>query len=405
LKVLDVTEFYSPFGGGVRTYLTEKARQLSVQADVEHVIVVSSDRDAVESWQRTRVYRIRGPGVPASPGYHALLSRRKVRDIIQRERPDIIEVGSLYLAPWLVRRAARGVSARLVGFLHEDAHAVYVGHVLARAPRRLKTLANRLITRYLQAAYKGFDLGVAATPLGSETLTAIGLPEVRTVPLGVDTELFHPGRRDATWKAEVGATAQQPVALYVGRFSTEKCIHVVLDALPAIHAATALRLVLIGEGHLRSQLERRARNYPEMLTVLPFESDRSRLARAYASADVFIAPCPYETFGLAGVEAMASGLPVAGVAAAGIGRLLEGVTWGRTYRVGDAEGCARAVRGLLDSQPEELGRRARLAAVSDYSWERTFGTLLDLYRRLIQYRASPLRARRIAPRAAPITSE
>src|SRR5260370_30737119 len=94
---------------------------------------------------------------------------------------------------------------------------------------------------------------------------------------------------------------------------------VVLEALPQVHTSLGLRLVVIGEGHLRPRLERLARERPSMLCVLPFEADRSRLPRAYAAADLFFAPCPYETFGLAALEAMASGLPVVGVAAGGVG--------------------------------------------------------------------------------------
>ena len=404
MKVLDVTEFYSPLGGGVRTYLTEKARWLAARSDVEHVIVVSSDRDELEWWHRSRVYRVRGPGVPASPGYHLLLSRGKLAAIVRRERPDIIEIGSPYLAPWLVRRAVRGLSARLVGFLHEDARTLYVEHVLSWAPQPVRALAGWLLSRYLRAAHSGFDLGVAATPRGGETLAAFGVREIATVPLGVDTELFHPARRDPAWKTEVGASPQQPVALYVGRFSTEKCLDVVLEALPAVHDVTGLRLVLIGEGHRRKRFERLARGRPEMLAVLPFEPDRVRLARAYASADLFIAPCPYETFGLAAIEAMASGLPVVGVAAAGIGCLLDGVEWGRTYRAGDGRDCARAVRELLQSDPREAGRRARAAAVARYSWERTFGELLALYRRVVQCRPSQPRPKSSPPSAAPSKS-
>src|SRR5258708_12337159 len=91
-----------------------------------------------------------------------------------------------------------------------------------------------------------------------------------------------------------------------------------------------------------------------MLCVLPFEADRSRLARAYASADLFFAPCPYETFGLAALEAMASGLPVVGVAAGGIGRLLVGADRGRAHPGGDAAHCAPAWLGPRAPHPPPL---------------------------------------------------
>jgi len=367
VKLLDVTEFYSPQGGGVRTYLAEKARWLAPRHDVQHVIVVPSNRTAVDQWERSRAYLVRGPAVPASPGYHFLVAARSVADIVRREQPDVIEVGSPYFAPWLARRAARGTRARLVAFVHEN-------------PRLYAGRAAGLVARYLRAAHSGFDLAVAA---GADNLVGLGVPRTAVVPLGVDTALFHPARRDPGWKPEIGAAAEQSVALYVGRLSAEKGLNLVLDALPALHAVTRVRLVLIGEGHLRRRLERAARRRPAMLTVLPFEPDRARLARAYASADLFVAPCPYETFGLAALEAMASGLPVVGVGAAGIGRLLERADWGRTYRVGDAGDCARALRELLALDLRAAGRRARAVAVERYGWDRTFSDLLALYEELV----------------------
>jgi len=369
VKLLDVTEFYSPTGGGVRTYLTEKCRWLATRsrAEWEHVVVVAGPRDAEMRWAQSHVYSLRGPAVPASPGYHFLVAARKLAAIVRRERPDVIEVGSPYLAPWLARRAARDSGARLVAYVHEN-------------PRLYARRAAGLVTRYLRAAHRGFHLAVAAS---EANLCGLGVPRTAVIPLGVDTELFHPARRDPAWKGEVGAAAGQAVALYVGRLSAEKGLDVVLAALPEIHAVTGARLVLIGEGHLRRRLERAARAQPGMLAVLPFESDRARLARAYASADLFLAPCPYETFGLAALEAMASGLPVVGVDSAGIGRLLTDADWGRLYRVGDARECSRAVRELLALELPALGRRARTVVEERYGWGRTFGELFALYADLV----------------------
>ena len=369
MKLLDVTEFYSPTGGGVRTYLTEKCRWLATRsrAEWEHVVVVAGPRDAEMRWAQSHVYSLRGPAVPASPGYHFLVAARKLAAIVRRERPDVIEVGSPYLAPWLARRAARDSGARLVAYVHEN-------------PRLYARRAAGLVTRYLRAAHRGFHLAVAAS---EANLCGLGVPRTAVIPLGVDTELFHPARRDPAWKGEVGAAAGQAVALYVGRLSAEKGLDVVLAALPEIHAVTGARLVLIGEGHLRRRLERAARAQPGMLAVLPFESDRARLARAYASADLFLAPCPYETFGLAALEAMASGLPVVGVDSAGIGRLLTDADWGRLYRVGDARECSRAVRELLALELPALGRRARTVVEERYGWGRTFGELFALYADLV----------------------
>jgi alpha-1,6-mannosyltransferase len=397
VRLLDVTEFYSPWGGGVRTYLTEKARWVARQSDFEHAIVLPGDRDRVEVWQRSRVYFVRGPAVPASPGYHFLIARNKLAEIVRLERPDVIEVGSPYTAPWLARRAARRARSaspiQLVAFVHENPR-LYA----ARSPRAIRGVLDRFLARYLSAAHRDFALAAAAS---STNLDGFGVARTAVVPLGVDTVLFRPAWRDAAWREETGAWPGQPVALYAGRLSAEKGLDVVLEALPQVHAGIGLRLVVIGEGHLRPRLERLARERPGMLRVLPFEGDRGRLARAYASADLFFAPCPFETFGLAALEAMASGLPVVGVAAGGIGRLLFGADWGRTYRVGDPGDCARGMLELAALDLRALGARARAAAVASYGWDRTFTELVGLYRRLVSEAPSAARAVSSPPSPAP----
>jgi alpha-1,6-mannosyltransferase len=395
VKLLDVTEFYSPSGGGVRTYLVEKCRWLAQHSDWEHIVVVPGESDVETHWARSTVHVLRGPRVPASPGYHFLVARRKLREIVQRERPDVIEVGSPYLAPWLARRAARGTAARLVAFVHDNPR-LYA----SRLPWLVRGPLDALLATYVRAAHTGFDLAVAA---GAENLAGFGVSRTAVVPLGVDADLFHPGRRDPAWRTEIGVGPDQRVVLYVGRLSADKGLTVPLAALEDIHRATGARLVLIGEGHLRPRLERAARATPAMLSVLPFESDRARLARAYASADAYLAPGPSETFGIAAIEAAASGLPLAGLASAGIGRLLAGADWARTYRAGDVADCARAVIQVLSLDRASAGERARATVATRYSWDRTFTELLDSYGggALAARRDTAARASSSAPRPAP----
>jgi glycosyltransferase involved in cell wall biosynthesis len=212
----------------------------------------------------------------------------------------------------------------------------------------------------------------------------MGIDRVHLVPLGVDAATFSPSRRDPGWRREVGVRNGQPVALYVGRLATEKRLDVVLEALPQLHQETGLKLVLIGEGHLRAGLERRAAAHPDQLRVLPFERDRERLARAYASADLYLAPFPHETFGLAVVEAMASGLPVVGVASGALEELLGGAPWARLYPPGQTAQLRAGIIELLGIGPR-AGPLARIAATRQFSWEETFRRLERVYRNAVSH--------------------
>jgi len=386
VRILDITEFYSPLGGGVKTYLTAKAEWLAQQPDVSHTIVLPGEQDQETTLARSRVVLLGGPPVPASPGYHFLTAGWRIREILAEVQPDVVEIGSPFLAAFWARRAARTLPSppALVGFYHCDARRVYVDYGLRALPGVLRDAAGLGLERYLRGLYRSFAATIAATPSAQGALERLGVERVHLIPLGVDLETFRPERRDPAWRAAVGARDGQPVAVYAGRFATEKRLDVVLAGLPELHRTTGVKLVLIGEGHLRSQFETFARAHPEMLAVLPYQRDRAALARALASADLYVAPFPIETFGLAAVEAMACGLPVVGVDSGAIADLLAGAEWGRLYRPGDTRDFEQAARDLVSRDVRVLGAQARARAVACYGWERTFSALGKVYRGLLR---------------------
>ena len=391
MRILDITEFYSPLGGGVKTYLTAKAEWLAQQPDVSHTIVLPGEQDQETTLARSRVVLLGGPRVPASPGYHFLTAGWRIREILAEVQPDVVEIGSPFLAAFWARRAARTLPSppALVGFYHCDARRVYVDYGLRALPGVLRDAAGLGLERYLRGLYRSFAATIAATPSAQGALERLGVERVHLIPLGVDLETFRPERRDPAWRGAVGARDGQPVAVYAGRFATEKRLDVVLAGLPELHRTTGVKLVLIGEGHLRPRFEAFQQAHPEMLAVLPYQRDRAGLARALASADLYVAPFPIETFGLAAVEAMACGLPVVGVDSGAIADLLDGADWGRRYRDGDAGDFARAARELLASDPDMLRGAARAAAEARYDWHRTCSAVLDLYRASVHASTPP----------------
>jgi alpha-1,6-mannosyltransferase len=395
LKILDLTEFFSETGGGVGTYLRAKARWCAARNDIEHVLVAPGARSAEREWHGSRLYEIAGPPAPASPGYHVLWNPARLRKVLDRERPDVIELGSIYLAPWVLRLAQRGTPIPTVGFFHMDL-AGAVRRTLARAwPGAARTVVRDAISAYLRAAYARCGCVVGASEAAVRAMADAGITERRLAPFGVDLETFRPEARDPAWKAEVGA-AKRPVALFVGRLTVEKNLPVVLAALPEMHRRFGLKLVLIGNGGWRAALEAQAASSPDMLAVLPFEADRARLARAYASADLYMATSPHETFGLAALEAAASGLPIVGAAAGALDERLAGASWARLVPAADPRAWCDAVGELLAADPAVVRTAAR-ASVAGYSWDRTFDALLEVYRDAITRASRRASSTRTAP--------
>jgi len=379
----------------VGTYLRAKAEWCASRNDIEHVLVAPGPRNEEREWHGSRLWRIRGAPAPASPGYHLLTRPARLRDILQHERPDVVELGSIYLAPWVLRLALRGTRIPTVGFFHLDL-AGAVLRTLARAwPRPARAVMRAAISTYLRAAYARCRCVVGASEASLRAMADAGIAERRIAPFGVDFETFRPEARDPAWKAEVGA-AGRPVALFVGRLTAEKNLPVVIAALPEMHRRFGVKLVLIGNGGWRAALEAKAAAGPDMLAVLPFEADRARLARAYASADLYVAPSPHETFGLAALEAAASGLAMVGAAAGALGERLAGASWARLVPAADARAWSDAVGEVLTADPAVMRTAARASAAT-YSWDRTFAGLLGIYREAIAWASDSRRSQATDP--------
>jgi alpha-1,6-mannosyltransferase len=152
--------------------------------------------------------------------------------------------------------------------------------------------------------------------------------------------------------------------VHCGRLSPEKHVERSVDTVAELHeSGLDVRLVIAGDGPRREALERRAAGLP--VTFLGFVSSRPQVATLLASADVSLAPGPHETFGLAALEALASGTPVVVSASSA---LREIVAPGCGAAVSDhAPAFASAVTSLL-ADPEADRRAAARARAEQFPW-------------------------------------
>jgi alpha-1,6-mannosyltransferase len=382
--VLDITKYFGETTGGIRTYLLAKARYIQSHPELRHVLVVPGAHDNLAEEQGVRCYRLRGPRVPFDQSYRFLLATRTTRRIIEHERPDLIEVGSPWLVPWVTRRANRGLLAPMAWFYHTHFPGIIAPAIASTSSARRATA--QVAWKYVRRLASIFRGVLVASDTMGRALEREGVERVHRVELGVDLERFHPVRRgNATEVRRRLGLPDAPLVLYLGRFAGEKQIDTALRAWHEVERRTGAWLVLVGQG----PREARLRAMAEGLQVrwVPYLSDRNQVADLLATADLYLAPGPAETFGLSAIEAMASGTPVLSVDAGAVAERVRLSGAGALYAPDDPAAFAEAAIALLRGDLRRLGQRAREHAERHHDWATAFAGIIRVYRELTQANA------------------
>lgn len=381
LGVLDVTEWFGETSGGIRTYLLQKGQYVSQRPWLRHVMLVPGGVDSITEDLGVRTYRLQGPPIPRRKPYRFMLATRSIARIARHEQPDIIEVGSPFMVPWIVQRATRDLHVPMVCFYHSNVPRMF-------APRaELDTLARRAAYRatwhYMRRLDRLFPLTIVSSDYSARELAREGITRIARVPLGVDLDQFHPDWRARSTEArEAFGLPDAPLAGFVGRFANEKELNVLLDAWSSVEQRTGARLVLVGGGP--TELVLKAHPYASRVYFLPFQHDRSALALLLACFDIYVSPGRIETFGLSSLEALASGTPVLCANEGAVCEQVASSGGGRVFEAGESTSLAEQAIALFSDNLTTLGQQGRKFAEREHSWTSVFDRLFDVYRAVIK---------------------
>jgi len=279
---------------------------------------------------------------------------------------DLIHVCSPGPAGVAGALVSRGLGVPLVGSYHTELTA-YAG---LRSGQQLLADAMAL---GVSAFYGACDLVLSPSPASDEALERIGVAPAKVArwDRGVDSARFAPALRGSLRLPDAVNV------LYAGRITREKGADLLAEAfLRARDRNPRLQLVLAGGGPEQEYLQDRVGDAATFLGWL----EGVELARAYASADIFLFPSRTDTFGQVILEAQASGLAVVAVAEGGPRSLIEDGVSGLLCAP-DAEALAQAVLELADSPLlRERLARGGLASVAERTWERALDRLAAGYR-------------------------
>ena len=299
LRIAVVTETYPPEINGVAMTISRMVEGLRQYHEVELIRPRQNKMDSATHEPTLQEVLVRGFPIPRYPGLKlGLPAKRLLIERWSENRPDVVHLvtegplGSSALA------AARKLDIPVSSDFHTNFHSYSrhygFGWLYQAVAVHLRKLHNRT------------DTTLVPTRELLETLANDGYQNLQVVARGVDTKLFHPSKRSMELRRQWGLVGDDLAVIYVGRISAEKNLPLVLRTFEAMQAISAnLKLVLVGDGPVRADLQRKNPGY-----IFAGMRTGEDLAAHYASGDIFLFPSMTETYGNVTVEAMASGLAV-----------------------------------------------------------------------------------------------
>ena len=296
-----------------------------------------------------------------------------VRRLLQDLRPDILHT-HLYHPNLYGRLAALGLGIPVVAAVHNS-------YTRVKFHRRLW---NFLL------GWTSERILVGSTQVWDDVRHYDGVPASRLLLLPYGIRLAEP---DPAWSRPEARQALQVSGFVlgaVGRLEEQKGQVYLLEALAQVQSEIPeATLLLVGDGRLRPDLERRARELGLSARVR-FLGTRRDLPLIYRALDLFVQPSLWEGLPLALLQAMGAGLPVLATRVSGVREVINDDVNGRLVEPGDPQALARVLLELY-RQPE---LRARLAAKApdtireNYSLEAMLARLEELYLELWQQRTN-----------------
>jgi len=299
LRIAIVTETYPPEINGVAMTISRMVEGLRQRHVVELIRPRQNRQDSAKTGPTLQEELVRGFPIPRYPGLKlGLPAKRRLIKLWTGQRPDVVHLVTEGPLGSSALSAARKLGIPVSSDFHTNFHSYSrhygFGWLQKTVAAHLRNLHNRT------------DATLVPTRELRDTLARDGYQNLQVVARGVDTALFHPCKRSEKLRVQWGATAGEPVAIYVGRISAEKNLPLVVRTFKAMQAINPkLKLVLVGDGPVRAELQRQNPEY-----IFAGMRTGEDLAAHYASGDIFLFPSMTETYGNVTVEAMASGLAV-----------------------------------------------------------------------------------------------
>lgn len=388
--IVDFNNFWSPSGGGVRRYHLQKMafyENLSSETtdQVLSVFVMPDSKTFTEKKSDSLVIEhVEAFRFPGKWEYRFLWNPSQIEPVLAKYKPQVIEVGSPYLLPTMVRRAAKKIvpEAVLLSFWHADFPITYVQRPVAnKFGKALGNLSKNVAFWYARQEFKHFN-GIQVSC--NEVLRRLDrhkLPTSHWIPLGCDIQMFSPTKRDEALVQKLkDGNPDRLTIFFPHRFCEEKGIELLLGAYPILCEKLGCEpaLVFAGTGPYLPQVQEAVEKYPH-IQYAGFISSIDEMARHYASVDLGLALSGWETFGLSILESMACGNAQIGASTGAAAEHIRESGAGVVLKERTPQALADAIVELYHSDMAAMKQKARVYA-EKFSWADCFKRQLELYK-------------------------
>jgi glycosyltransferase involved in cell wall biosynthesis len=302
-----------------------------------------------------------------------LALRRCLHRRLSTDQYDVLHAHWVVPNGWIASSLARRHGIPLVVTLHGTDVAMAERH------RALRRLARRTFDAAGAVTATSDDLRLRSLSLGAHTSRAT------TIYIGVDTERFSPRPPDSALRRRLGADEGTFLVVSVGRLASVKGFEYLIEAAAGLRGAA---VAIVGDGELRSELERRSRSTTPVLIAGSMPHDR--IADAMSAADAVVVPSVVDRVGRVDattstlLEALACGRPIVASRVGGIPEIITDGHNGLLVTQKDPDALAAAIRRLQDDESlrRELALRGREFALDRLSWQATASAFEAIYTRV-----------------------
>lgn len=419
MKSVHITNYYHKNSGGISTSYNNLMAAAARHKRFVRLIVPGEMEEIEDVNEFARIYYVPAKYSPIFDKRYRLMMPWQympndsiIRKILLSEMPDMVEITDKYTLsmfgamvrlgkfkqlgrPMLVHFSCERMDDNVSSFLSKGSFGGWLArNVIGKytLPTFDFHLANSVYTadEFMESVMTkdGPDKGINRFWRWFRAPRVPLTERIRVCPRGVDAVQFTPDRKAESVRQEMieraGVPADSVILLYAGRISPEKNIELLPDIMRILASDKEkdFRLLIAGDGPQADWLKEEGLKIGEGKIVMLGHLDKETLSNYYANADVFIHPNPKEPFGIAPLEAMASGVPTVAPRAGGI---LSYATDDNVWLVEpNAEEFATAIRDAAGNSESKTNRvknavETARANTREASTDRLFATYDEIY--------------------------